>query len=158
MAIAFFHTWTTYGTWLPGDERCWFKRGRGLQLPDPRREFEAALLMTEDALVLDEEQRRIVEATVADHCRIRHWELHVVNCRTNHVHVVVTADRKIEEVRQQFQAWCSRKLKEHQRARCGPNAASMREQWWTERGWDLYLDDEECLAGAVEYVSEGQGG
>jgi len=21
--MAYFITWTTYGTWLPGDERCW---------------------------------------------------------------------------------------------------------------------------------------
>jgi len=34
MAIAIFSTWTTYGSWLPGDERGWWQRGRGLQLPD----------------------------------------------------------------------------------------------------------------------------
>ncbi|MGC3972040.1 MAG: hypothetical protein QM775_33275 [Pirellulales bacterium] len=29
--LAFFLTWTTYGTRLPGDERGWVKRGHGLQ-------------------------------------------------------------------------------------------------------------------------------
>jgi REP element-mobilizing transposase RayT len=157
MAIAFFHTWTTYGTWLPGDARGWFKRGRGLQTPDAMRELEASLIMTEDALVLDEEQRRIVEKTIADHCRIRDWELHAVNCRTNHVHVVVTADRDILVVREQFKAWCTRKLKEHQRAMAGNNPTEPREKWWTQRGWDEYVDDEDALAATVTYVAEGQG-
>ena len=75
--------------------------------------------MTEDACILDLEQRRLVEKTIADHCRIRGWELHAVNCRTNHLHVVVTADRDADTVREQFKAWCTRKLKEQQRTLTG---------------------------------------
>jgi len=155
MAIAYFLTWTTYGTWLPGDERGWFKQGRGFQLPDPDFEYDATLSMTEDAVLLDEAQRRLVEKTIGDHCRIRNWTLHAVNCRTNHVHVVVTADREIEEVREQFKAWCTRKLKEHERT-IRRDATALRENWWTERGWDIYIDDEESLTAAIAYVHEGQ--
>ena len=93
MAIAFFSTWTTYGTWLPGDPRGWYQRGRGLQEPDALRQFEAALRMTESAVTLDSDQRRLVEKTIADHCAIRSWDLHAVNCRSNHVHVVVYLTR-----------------------------------------------------------------
>src|SRR5262245_26539839 len=118
MAIAFFSTWTTYGTWLPGDPRGWYQRGHGLREPDALRRFEAALLMTEDALILDAEQRRLVEKTIADHCVIRKWVLHSVNCRSNHVHVAVTAPgRTIEVPREQFKAWCTRRLKEFDQAR-----------------------------------------
>src|SRR5262245_39078515 len=137
MAIAIFTTWTTYGTWLPGDPRGWYQSGRGLQEPDALRRLEAALLMTEAAFTLDSEQRRIVEKTIADHCRIRNWQLHAVNCRTNHVHAVVTAPgRKIEVPREQLKTWCTRRLKEHDRGRSAP----LREHWWTERGWDEYID------------------
>jgi hypothetical protein len=38
--------------------------------------------------------------------------LHAVNCRSNHVHVVVTANRDPDEVREQFKAWCTRRLKQ----------------------------------------------
>jgi len=118
MAIAFFSTWTTYGTWLPGDNRGWFTRGRGLQEPDLLRTFEAALRMTENAITLDDKQRGLIEETIADHCEIRKWTLHAVNCRTNHVHVVVTADeRRIEVPREQFKAWGTRKLNDQQRSR-----------------------------------------
>src|SRR6516225_99558 len=83
--LAYFLTWTTYGTWLPGDERGWVKRGEGFQPPDAIRKSDAQSWMTEDSCFLDNEQRRLVEKTITDHCRIRGWHLHAVNCRTNHV-------------------------------------------------------------------------
>jgi len=156
MAIAFFHTWTTYGTWLPGDERGWMEHGRGAHSPDPMREFEAKLHMTESALILNDKKRGVVEQTIVDHCRIRNWTLHAVNCRTMHVHVVVTADRRIHEVREQFKAWCTRKLKELQRAMIKNDLTKLRDNWWTERGWDEYVDDVDSLAAVNEYVREGQ--
>jgi REP element-mobilizing transposase RayT len=153
MAIAFFSTWTTYGTWLPGDPRGWYQHGRGLQEPDALRRLEAMLRMTEAALTLDPDQRRLVEETIAAHCGVRAWTLHAVNCRSNHVHAVVTAPaRPIELPREQFKAWCTRRLKERERAR-----AAVREHWWTERGWDEYIDDEDALAAVNAYVLDGQG-
>jgi REP element-mobilizing transposase RayT len=157
MAIAFFSTWTTYGTWLPGDQRGWFKRGEGYQAPNPLREFEAALRMTERAITFDKEQRHLVEKTIADHCRIRKWLLHGVNCRSNHVHVVVTApNRAIEVPREQFKAWCTRKLKERERPLLADGRIAVREDWWTERGWDEYIDDEKSLLEVIAYVCDGQ--
>jgi REP element-mobilizing transposase RayT len=154
MAIAYFSTWTTYGTWLPGDERGWFERGTGIREPDLMRRLEAALLMTEAAITLDHDQRRLVEATIAAHCTIRQWTLHAVNCRSNHVHVVVTArDRTIEVPREQLKAWCTRELKEHERLR---HRAAVRNNWWTQRGWDLYIDDDSHLAEVIAYVVERQ--
>ena len=38
--LAFFLTWPTYGTWLPGDERGWVKYGQGWPLPDPMRNWK----------------------------------------------------------------------------------------------------------------------
>src|SRR5437762_11152948 len=141
MAIAFFSTWTTYGTWLPGDPRGWYHHGRGLREPDALLRFEATLVMTESAVTLAADERRLVEKTIVDHCAIRGWLLHAVNCRSNHVHVVVTAaDRAIEAPREQFKSWCTRKLKEFD---------SLRKNWWTQRGWDNYIDDEEHLADVI---------
>src|SRR5688500_9393457 len=106
--LAYFLTWNTYGTWLPGDERGWIEFRRGWQLPDPIRELEAAARMSEDACRLDREQREVVEAQIAETCRVRGWELLAVNCRSNHVHVVVVADRAPKIVRNQLKAWCTR--------------------------------------------------
>src|SRR5689334_24966758 len=89
--LAYYLTWTTYGTWLPGDERGWVAKPGQFRAPDTKRKADAQRLMTEPALTLNPEQRRTVEKTIADHCRIRGWHLHAVNARTRHVHVVVTA-------------------------------------------------------------------
>ncbi len=101
--LAFFLTWTTYGNWLPGDERGWVKWHKGFQRPNERIRKAAAAKMVETEIVLDTEQRDIVEQAITRHCEIRGWYLHTVNCRTNHVHVVVTAvNYDPETVRDQF--------------------------------------------------------
>jgi hypothetical protein len=51
--LAYFFTWSTYGTWLPGDERGWVEYRHGWQLPDVVRKLEAEARMTEDACRFD---------------------------------------------------------------------------------------------------------
>jgi hypothetical protein len=58
--IAFLFTWSTYGTWLPGDQRGWVEYQKGFRLPDPLRELEAQARMTKDSVRLDAEQREQV--------------------------------------------------------------------------------------------------
>jgi REP element-mobilizing transposase RayT len=118
-------------------------------------EREAEARMREGACILDAEQRRLVEKTITDHCRIRGWELPIVNCRTNHVHVVVTTDREPDDVRDPFKAWCTRRLKELEPAR-GKQEASMRKKWWTEGGSQRRLWDQGSLEAAIQYVRDGQ--
>ncbi len=150
--LGFFLTWTTYGTWLPGDERGWVRRGGGLQAANPARKKAAQERMTESPCTLDIEQRALVERTVAEHCALRGWQLHAVSCRTAHVHVVVSADRKPKTVASQLKAWCTRKLKTLDCSR----GARRRENWWTERGSERYLGDQESLEAAIRYVRDCQ--
>jgi REP element-mobilizing transposase RayT len=150
--LAFFLTWPTYGTWLPGDERGWVEYHRGWQLPDPPARLEAAAIMREGACILDRAQRAVVEKTIADHCRKRGWQLYAVNCRTNHLHIVVAAHDNPDRMRVQFKAWCTRRLKELETQR-GKNP---RANWWAERGSRRYINDESSLAAAIAYVTDGQ--
>ena len=165
--LAFFLTWTTYGSWLPGDQRGWVRKPGQFMAPDPRRESESRARMTEPEVTLDGHQREVVEHTIAEHCRVRGWRLHAVACRTQHVHVVVTApDCNPEDVMRQFKAWSTRRLKEQQlkpeaqaKAPSRPHFAvesRVREKWWTEGGSRRSLYDEDSLAAAVGYVLEGQ--
>jgi hypothetical protein len=155
-ALAYFLTWTTYGTWLPGDGRGWVERPGQFRLPDPRRETAARALLKEEPCVLTLEQRHLVEATITKHCAIRKWHLHVVNCRTNHVHVVVSADLHPKVVRDQFKAWCTRRLKELQRAGNADAAQAIRKNWWTFGGSQRWLNDEDSLREAIAYVRDCQ--
>ncbi|MGL4423493.1 MAG: hypothetical protein ACRCZF_22745 [Gemmataceae bacterium] len=153
--LGFFLTWSTYGTWLPGDSRGWIDYGSGWQLPDPIRQLEAQSQMTENACLLDREQRNLVEKTICEHCSIRGWTLYAVNCRTNHLHVVVLADRHPKIVQIEFKAWCTRRLKELERDRHGPTT-TIRKHWWVERGSRRYINDSKSLDAAITYVVEGQ--
>jgi REP element-mobilizing transposase RayT len=155
--LAFFLTWTTYGTWVPGDERGWVAKPGAFCQPDPALEDRSRSRMTEPALTLDDRQRQIVEGTIEDHCKVRGWHLHAVACRTNHVHVVVTAHtRHPEEVMDQFKAWCSRRLKELGNDMGADVSRKARSNWWTQRGSRRWINDEQSLAEAIAYVLEGQ--
>jgi REP element-mobilizing transposase RayT len=90
----------------------------------------------------------VVEDTIRKHCAVRDWHLHAVNARTNHVHVVVTAvGYEPETVRDQFKAWCTRRLKASESART---------RFWTEGGSCRWINQEADLEAAVFYVIEGQ--
>jgi REP element-mobilizing transposase RayT len=147
--MGYFLTWVTYGTWLPGDARGWVEYRRGWQLPDPVREREAKALMTEDACILTWEQRKAVEAQIAETCTFRGWTLYVVNCRSNHVHAVVTADLpNPKKIRIDLKAWATRVLKK--------KFDRSRENWWAERGSIRWLNTDDDLEAATVYVRDGQ--
>ena len=111
--LGYLLTWVTYGTWLPGDARGWVEYHQGWQLPDPILELESTALMTEDACRLNEDQRLAVQEQMAETCRHRGWHLHVANCRSNHVHVVLSATAtKPKKLRSDLKAWATRCLKE----------------------------------------------
>src|SRR5437868_5057595 len=98
--LAYFITWTTYGSWLPGDARGWVdKVSKIVQQPDPYLESAARQAMTEEDVVLSRQQRDLVDGIIVRHCQIRTWQLHARNARTNHIHVVVTAALDGDEVR-----------------------------------------------------------
>ena len=147
--IAFFLTWVTYGTWLPGDDRTWVHHANGWQLPDFELRIDAQYRMRDDAVTLTHAQRKIVEQQIDETCQFRKWSLHAVNCRTNHVHTVVTAkETHPKKVRRDLKAWATRALRKLE---------PKREDWFAERGNIGWLYDEVSLGGAIEYTLHGQG-
>ncbi|MBI2825478.1 MAG: hypothetical protein HYX69_12400 [Planctomycetia bacterium] len=85
--------------------------------------------------------------------------MHAVNCRSNHLHIVVTAREHPDDVRDQFKAWCTRRLKEfqHQRTPTGSHEAlPVRTRWWAERGSKRYINDADSLEAAILYVRDAQ--
>ena len=147
--LAYFLTWTTYGTRLPGDERGWNRKHES-DIQRPNRLFVemAQSRMKEAEFRLSVVDRRIVEETIRVHCRIRGWHLHAVNARSNHVHSVVTAaGYPPETVRDQFKAWCTRRLKQ---------AGATRTRFWTEGGSCRWINHADDLEAAILYVNDAQ--
>jgi REP element-mobilizing transposase RayT len=147
--IAYFITWTTYGTWLPGGSRGWRKQRRGNQPPQPRLEAWCRERMSESVVILNEMQRGKVEAVCREHATIRGWVLHAVNARSNHVHLAVAADREPKIVRDQFKANATRVL--HQEPE-----AIRKEKIWTRGGDCEIIDGEAELESVVEYITAAQ--
>ncbi len=144
--LAYFLSWTTKGSWLHGDPRGFVYEGiPGIQEPDPETYYRALIALSDDEIVLDPSQRDIVTQTIRDHCAIRGWVLHAISARTNHIHLVVTANNiKPEDVMEQFKSWCSRRLNER---------AGRKRKWWTPHGSTKWINDEEYFHNAINYVN-----
>lgn len=148
--IAYFITWTVYGTFLQGDERGWRKRRKGEQAPQPKLARWRRERLKHSIELLDQDQRLAVEAEIERLAEFRVWKVWTKSARTNHVHAVVTAPGyKGSKVRDQLKANCTRVL---------------REGWpkfvdrpvWTEGGdWQCINRDAE-LEQVILYVEEAQ--
>jgi REP element-mobilizing transposase RayT len=147
--LAFFFTISNYGVWLPGDSRGWIEYRNGWQLPDPIRELEAKARMTETSVILNETSRNLVEAQIAETCDFRNWILQAANCRSNHMHFVISTHKVAPKIiRSTVKAWCTRRLKE--------SIDSLRENWWAERGSIRWVFTEDSLERVILDVLQGQ--
>lgn len=111
--LAFFITWTVYGTFLQGDERWWKSRKQGEQRPEPRLEQWRKERLKHSIVLLNDLQRTAVDREMSRLAEYRKWRLWARSVRSNHVHVVVSSpgyDGK--KVRDQFKANCTRVLRE----------------------------------------------
>jgi REP element-mobilizing transposase RayT len=153
--LAYFISFRTYGTWLHGDMRGSIDRFHNVYgspyMPAnaPLHNYKRQLLKAKP-LVLNLIQRRAVEAAIQETCRIRKWSLLAINVRTNHVHVVVTANRKPELVLNAFKANATRKLRE-ERLWSYPFSP------WAFKGSKRRLWNEKSVERAINYVLYGQG-
>jgi hypothetical protein len=146
--LAYFLTWTTYGSWLPGDARGWTDSRGVIRQPNARLVRAARRLARKPVVVFDAHGRKIVEQVIGEHCLFRRWLLHAVSCRTMHVHAVVSAaETSPDTVLAGLKARCARKLSE-MFAGDGP--------WWAKGGSRRRLYDLRGLQTVVAYVLEAQ--
>jgi hypothetical protein len=158
LPVAFFLTWSTYGTRLHGDERGSVSRwhnipGTPLLDPDPVRVDVEETLLAHEPIYLSEQSRRVVTKAVADHAEFRKWTVHAVNDRTNHVHVVIDCRgenfRSPERVLTELKSWATRRLRDAKLVRSdGPI--------WTYHGSTRWINEDGGLPEAVEYVRNCQ--
>ena len=148
--VAYFITWTVYGTFLQGDSRWWRKKDSGEQPPQPLLERWHRERLRHEVVLLNDEHRNVVVAEVKHHCGRRNWKLWGVNARTNHVHVVVTAKGFAgDKVRDQLKANCTRGVREI-------DSQFVDRPVWTTKGDVEFVQDESDLEKVIEYVAEAQ--
>ena len=158
--ITLFITWTTYGSWLPGDLRGWRHQKKGEQQPQPKLNDWCRDRMKENSVLLDKKHRKAVEDVIVAHSKIRGWELHAVSVRSNHIHVAVTVVPEngktnyrnadgVKRVRDQFKANATRVLR-----RCDNPVSN--EKIWTKGGDIQFIDTEADREQVVIYILEAQ--
>lgn len=157
MAIAYFLTFTTYGTWLHGTDKGLGSVDRehnGYETPfiapDPTRLAEEANRMNDPPYTLSEAERVVVCDAMVGLCREKGWVLLALHVRSNHVHVVVNADREPGRLMSDLKARASRELNLLEEGKSSVKR-------WTRHGSTRHLFDEDSVGAAVRYTLEDQG-
>lgn len=153
--LAYLITFRSYGTWLQGDERGSVDRdhnvwGTPYAPPNEKRNAEARDRMKHPSVIFDVPSCMAVDAAIREVCQFRHWALHALNVRTNHLHAVVTAASQPEKILNDFKAYATRRLRRDGLWR-EPHSP------WTDGGSKRYLWYERHVARAIHYVLYDQG-
>lgn len=157
MALAYFLTFSTYGTWLHGTDKglgsvdaAHNEFGAPFVRPDADRIRRARATMTQSTYLLDAPRRKIVRDAIIAICRERGWHLLALHVRSNHVHVVVQAEREPGRLMSDLKARASRELN-----RAGLDPPSRRR--WTRHGSTIHLFDPDTVEEKIRYTIDRQG-
>ena len=148
-------TWTTYGTWLPGDSRGYV--GHTLEAPgdwqarenspgtayaaDHERTRDFARSLQKDTTVrLNFKQAETVTMTLIESAVKRGWRIGRGAIIVNHVHVMIFDSPVVRRV-----------LKGTTQAALSAAHGSPR-RWWTAGGSDRYKNDDRAIENALRYV------
>ncbi len=158
-----FLTWTTYGAWLPGDDRGFVSNidrgdGKGHRLNTPGTEpagkmhgleIMARNKMTGPPVFLMLEQATALLDQFRETATYRGWELIAVAIMRNHVHIVVgvPGDPEPETLLGSFKSYGSRRLNRE----FGKRES---DTWWTEGGSKRRLKTEGNILAAIAYVRD----
>ncbi|HEV3299470.1 MAG TPA: transposase [Planctomycetaceae bacterium] len=155
-------TWTTYGTWLPGDERGFVGAVRqnsdatqtthnqpGTEYDRERPHLEGFAKATQKLPTtrLTREQATAVCKQIQATADMRRWKLFAVAVMANHVHAVlgVPGDPEPATLLRDFKSYCARELNK-------ASASATRRRWWTKSGSTRKLPDETAVLAAIRYV------
>ncbi|MBL8799573.1 MAG: transposase [Planctomycetia bacterium] len=161
-----FLTWTTYGTWLPGDKRGFVsdvgddRAGKGVRHNVPGTEYDAdhaglrrymAERLKCAPVYLNREQAVALLPQLLETGEYRHWLMLAVAIMANHTHVVVgvPGDLDPESLLRDLKSYGSRKL--NQGWGKPPSGT-----WWTQSGSKRKLPVDPAVVATVKYVYEEQ--
>lgn len=156
-------TWTTYGSWLPGDDRGFV----GPVIDDSRErdtynipgtpydvdlhhlERYAATLLKCNPIRLVPPQAEVLLAQLQETAAYRGWQLLAVDIMANHIHLVVgvPGDPSPSDILRDFKSYASRMLNRRWKR---PASGT----WWTESGSKRKLPNENAVLAAIRYVME----
>ena len=156
-------TWTTYATWLPGDERGFVSKvnsddGEKVIHNRPQTPYDADWKLLEHSMRqrlkqppirLTHEQAEVVLAQLGETAAYRQWQLIAVSIMANHCHVIVgvIGDPDPADILRDFKSYASRALNQ----KWSKPASGT---WWTESGSTRKLKNEQAVLQATAYVRD----
>jgi REP element-mobilizing transposase RayT len=142
-AIAYMLTWTTYGSWLQGDERGYVKDGMILPANAALNRANRAVMTTPE-VTLTLRQQAIVKDALRKEAEALGQEICAVAVGKKHLHLVVTTNGLDP---------ASAVSHYKNAARLAVQANGFRGRLWTRGYSKRYCFDEEQLHAMVEYVN-----
>ncbi|GHT31926.1 hypothetical protein FACS189427_05720 [Planctomycetales bacterium] len=161
--LAYFITFTTFGTWLHGDSRGFVIDGiPGIQ------QGNAAILryrkehLTQEPFYLSASERLLADNLIRQFSEEQGWTLHALSVRSNHLHIVVTVNNRltieaavcgcpsakltIDQTMRSIKSLVTRELRKR-------GIISADKKVWTKYGSTKYIFDEHYLQNAIRYVN-----
>jgi REP element-mobilizing transposase RayT len=153
--LAYFITFTCYGTWLHGEKQASVDRSTNTPGTDflsfnLKRLHLVKKQMPETPYFLDESRRQIVLQAIKEVCIYREWVLLAAHVRSNHVHLVIHALTQPEQIMNTIKSYASRHLN---KAKLDKHRISR----WTHHGSTRYLWNEAGVETTIQYVVYEQG-
>jgi REP element-mobilizing transposase RayT len=153
--LAYFITFHTYGTWLPGNPRGSVDaHHRAVGTPyvgwSEGRQSASTARLAHPPIELCPEERTIILCTTQEVCARRGWALLAAHIRVNHVHAVIRAEHGPERVMNDLKTWSTRRVIE---AGLRPPGTRL----WVRHGSTRHLWRPEVVSAACVYVVERQG-
>jgi hypothetical protein len=156
---------TTHGTWLHGDLRGSWRNGR-LIGPDPYLEAESRARMSNDAIVLDELERKIVVKVFGQAVREKRHRVFAATFQATHVHIIFgPLNEDIKTVIARFKYRSAAAVLAHRRDSCPAETAGLYSRavparcrtpksLWTAGRFPVFIFNELHLLNAIEYVRD----
>jgi REP element-mobilizing transposase RayT len=135
-------TWTTYGTWLQGDERGYVKNGQTYQGNKSLKQRNKNL-QSQQMVKLSRNQQQVVRKAIAKEAKLQNQRIYALSIQSNHVHIVVEYTRQpISKIVAYYKKY----------ARLALKAAGLQGKLWT-KGYDKrFCFDRTSLEQRIQYV------
>jgi REP element-mobilizing transposase RayT len=156
-ATTYLITWVCYGAWLPGQigavPRNQNRFGGRFPEPNSAKELQSRCQMAQEPYLLDSVRRQMVLKTMHEvcSCSCRGWTMLAAHVRTNHVHTIIRANCKPEQVLTAMKAYSSRALNKSE-------LDGLDRRRWARHGSTRYLWTGDAVRAAIQYVVREQGG
>jgi REP element-mobilizing transposase RayT len=142
--LGYMITWTTYGTWLQGDERGYVKNGKIYPANKALKKANESSQSTE-AVLLSTTEKQIVKHAIIKEAALQGQKIYALSVCSNHVHIVAGY---IEKPISKIVAYYKKA------ARLALKTAGRGGKVWT-RGYDKrFCFDQRTLKQKIKYVQD----